>query len=134
MRVRALFWFLGLFLLIGCGGATTGGDAAQGQQLFGGKLVMARGDAAPCIGCHSVTPGEPPSIGPNLSNVGNRAATTVAGQSAENYLRASIVEPDTYLAAGFQEGIHPRTYGRLLTNDQINDLVAYMLTLRSGQD
>ncbi len=134
MRIRAMLWLLGLTVLIGCGGATPRGDAARGRQLFEGDLAMAGGDAAPCIGCHSVTPGEPPSIGPNLSNVGNRAATTVADQSAGDYLRASIVEPDAYLAAGFQEGIHPRTYGRLLTNDQISDLVAYMLTLRSGQD
>ncbi|MDP9314247.1 MAG: c-type cytochrome [Chloroflexota bacterium] len=134
MRIRATFWLTGLLLLIGCGGTTPRGDAGQGQQLFHGELLMAGGDATPCIGCHSVTPGEPPAIGPNLSNVGNRAATTVAAQSAADYLRASVVEPDTYLAAGFQEGIHPRTYGQLLTNDQINDLVAYMLTLRSGQD
>ncbi len=74
------------------------------------------------------------TIGPNLSNIGNRAAATVAGMPATDYLRAAIVEPDAYLSGGFQEGIHPRDYGTTLTRAQLDDLIAYMLTLRSGQD
>lgn len=134
MRIRATLWLAGLLLLIGCGSAAPRGAAANGEKLFLGELATANSDATPCIGCHSVTAGEPPSIGPNLSNIGNRAGTTVAGQPADEYLRVSIVAPDTYLAAGFQEGIHPRTYGQLLTTGEINDLIAYMLTLKSGQD
>ncbi len=59
---------------------------------------------------------------------------TVAGQSAEEYIRRSIVDPDDYLAGGFQEGIHFRGYGEALSQAEINDLVAYLLTFKSGQD
>ena len=64
----------------------------------------------------------------------DRAAKTVAGQSAEEYLRTAITTPDAYLAGGYQEGIMYRDYAQALTVQQIDDLVAYMLTLKSGQD
>ena len=37
-------------------------------------------------------------------------------------------------AGGYQEGIMYRDYAQALTAQQVNDLVAYMLTLKSGQD
>jgi len=58
----------------------------------------------------------------------------VDGQSAEEYLRTSITDPDAYLAGGYQEGIMYRQYEQALTEQQIDDLVAYMLTLKGGQE
>ena len=71
--------------------------------------------------------------GQSLSNIGNRAGSAVPGQSAEEYLRTAIVDPDAFLSGGYQEGIMYRGYAQELTAQQINDLVAYMLTLKSGQ-
>jgi cytochrome c2 len=125
---------LGAGLLSACGSGAPGpADAARGQALFLGKVRFAN-SAPACGGCHAVEPGAAGGVGPNLSNVGNRAATRIAGMSAEAYLRQSIVEPDAYLAPGYQEGIHPRTYGRDLTSQQLADLIAYLETLKSGQD
>ena len=126
-----------LLLLAACGTPTDSshvGDAANGQKLFIGEIPIADGSGPACNMCHAVQPDQPTTIGPNLSNVGNRAATTIEGMSAEEYLRTSVIDPDAYLAGGFQEGIHWRGYKQALTPQQVNDLIAYMLTLTSGQD
>lgn len=126
----ALLWAA----LVSCGGGAGPADAANGEQLFNGRGALASSDAPTCISCHPVGVGEPGNIGNNLSNIGNRAATTVPDQTPEDYLRAAILEPDAYLAGGFQEGIHYRGYDQVLNDQQVNDLIAYMLTLKSGQD
>lgn len=126
-----------LLFLTACGTAThsePAGDPMNGQKLFSGAIPIADGKTPTCASCHAVEVGESSPIGPNLSNIGNRAARTVQGQSAQEYLHTSIVDPDAYLAGGFQEGIMYRGYQQVLTSEQINDLVAYLLTLKSGQD
>jgi mono/diheme cytochrome c family protein len=127
---RALL-FAGALLLAACGAAAAG-DAATGEKLFKGEIPIADGNAPNCIGCHSVTAGELGTIGNNLSNIGNRAATTVPGQDAETYLRESILNGDAYLSGGYQEGIHYRGYAEVLSDAEVDALVAYMLTLQSG--
>lgn len=121
-----------LALFSACG--TTAGQPEQGRKLFNGEELIADGDLPSCVSCHADTPQGISPLGPNLSNIGNRAATTVPGQSAEDYLRTSIIDPDAFLAGGYQEGIMERNYSRALSQQQINDLVAYMLTLTSGVD
>jgi cytochrome c553 len=129
--VRALGWVLFLIALVACGAAP---DPERGRQLYMGERAFSDGSLA-CIECHPVNPGERSQVmGQDLSNIGNRAAETVAGQSAEQYLRAAIIDPDAHLSGGFQEGIHPRTYAEALSDGDVADLVAYMLTLQSGQD
>lgn len=118
-----------------CGAAASaGGDAERGRQLFAGEVEPFGASLPTCVSCHPVTAGERGAIGTNLSNIGNRAAVTVPGQAAEEYLRLAILEPDAYLAGGFQEGIHYREYDAVLSDQQVADLIAYMQTLRSGVD
>ena len=132
---RRLGVLLLALLLVACGQAAAGpGDPARGQQLFSGALPIAAGKAPPCANCHVVNVGEQASIGRNLSNIGTRAATTVPDQSAVEYLRTSIIDPDAYLVGGFQEGIMYREYRPALTEQQLNDMVAYLPTLQSGRD
>jgi mono/diheme cytochrome c family protein len=121
-------------LLLAACGAGVQGDPLAGRQLFNGEIALEDQAALPCSQCHSVEPGGNASLGPNLSNIGARGAAAVPGQSAEEYLRTSIVDPDAHLAGGFQDGLMYRGYGRALTAKQIDDLVVYMLTLKSGQD
>ena len=120
-------------LLAACGGPTPG-DPQAGKQLFNGEIALDDPAATPCSQCHSAEPRGISALGTNLSNIGNRAATAVPGQTAEDYLRTSIVDPDAYLAGNFQDGLMYRRYGSALTPQQIDNLVAYMLTLKSGQD
>jgi mono/diheme cytochrome c family protein len=121
---------IALLAACGAGGA---GDAASGKKLFDCETPIAGGKMPTCIGCHPVEPDKQTGAGPNLSNIGNHAATTVKGMSAHDYLRQSIVDPDAHLAGGYQEDIHPKGYGDVLTQQQIDDLIAYLLTLKSGK-
>jgi mono/diheme cytochrome c family protein len=137
MKTRSALLTLAVLLLAACGGGSSAqlaGDSINGQKIFSGDIPIADGNVPNCAGCHAVIPNEPASIGTNLSNIGNRAATEVPGQDAVTYLRTAIVDGDAYLAGGFQEGIHYRGYGEALTEQQINDLIAYLLTLKSGVD
>jgi cytochrome c553 len=135
MRLQIFILSMVVMLLVACGPAgASAGNPANGKQLFDGSVAMG-GDRAPaCVTCHAIEPGANTGSGQSLSNIGNRAGTTVPGQSAEEYLRTSITTPDAYLSGGFQDGIMYRGYAQALTAQQINDLVAYMLTLKSGQD
>lgn len=133
-------WAAGLIVLVlafGCGAANESaplGNADHGRRLFRGEEKLALDALEACIDCHNDAVGGESPTGQNLSNIGNRAGTVVPGQSAIDYMRASILQPDAHLSGGFQEGIMPRTYAELLTEQDINDLIAYMLTLKSGVD
>jgi mono/diheme cytochrome c family protein len=135
MRGVILFLLLTLVLgLIGCQGQTTptGGGSAAGGNPSAGEALFAQtmiGTLAGCITCHSLQP-DLTLIGPSLARIGAEAGSMVPGQSAEEYLRQAIVAPDEYVVSGFGAGIMPGAYGSELSEQQIQDLVAYLLTLR----
>ena len=54
----------------------------------------------------------------------------MSGQSAEDYLRESIVDPNAFVVDGYGANIMTGTYGSSLTEQQIADLVAYMQSLK----
>lgn len=104
------------------------GDPVAGEQLFNQTFQIVLG-APNCQTCHVIEAGAEPVVGPNLHGIASVAGSRVPGQSAAEYLRVAIVAPNEYIVEGYQPGIMARTYDRLLTEEQINDLVAYMLTL-----
>jgi cytochrome c553 len=110
-------------------------DPARGAEIFQATVQGERGEQPPCSRCHAVEKDKPsPSgLGTNFYAIGGRAGSTVPGQDAETYLRVSIVDPDAHLAGGFQDGLMYRGYGKALSEQQIADLVAYMLTLTGEQ-
>jgi mono/diheme cytochrome c family protein len=135
--MRKLFLLLTLALVLGLaacggggdegsGGGGVAGNASAGEALFAQTLI----DTQPgCITCHSLEPGVT-TVGPSVANIGAEAETRVSGQSAADYLLSAIVEPQAYVVEGFSAGIMPATYGDVLTEQQINDLVAYLLSLK----
>lgn len=104
------------------------GDAANGERLFNESTIGAA-SAPGCATCHALE-ADVIKVGPSLFDVGSRAETAVASISAEAYLRQSIEEPNAHVAEGFVEGIMYQNYAEGLTNSQINDLIAFMLTLK----
>ena len=66
-------------------------------------------------------------VGPSMAQIGTAADTRVSGQSAEEYLRESIVAPNDFVAEGFAENLMPATYGSELTEEEISDLVSFLL-------
>lgn len=130
-----IFFILLLVLLATCGDTSSDGadnangpgDPAAGKDLFHNTQEMT--GAPTCSTCHPVEPGQPDIDGPNLSSVALRAGQRVPDQSAEAYLRESIVDPYAYVLPGYQSGIMIRNYEEYLSPQQIDDLVAYLMTL-----
>lgn len=111
------------------------GDAARGEQLFAQQVKQASGSNASCTACHSLVPGEV-KTGPSLAGVAARAETRVAGETAEQYIRQSIQQPNAfivpdnpaYVANG--KSLMPEGLGNLMSDQDLADLIAYLLTLQ----
>jgi nitric oxide reductase subunit C len=107
---------------------------ALGEKLF-------RSVTPACNACHSIAP-RVNLAGPTLAGLGTRAQEIIAspeykGQAkdAEAYIRESIVEPSVHLTPGpmySARGVSfmPNTYGKDLTSEQVDQLTAYLLTLK----
>lgn len=107
----------------------TGGDvdtASGGSPERGEELFMTGGASGiPCSACHTLD-GEK-LVGPSLRGIGFDAAERVPGQSAEEYLRESIIQPSAYQVEGYSATMNA-TYGDTLSEQDIDDLVAFLLT------
>jgi mono/diheme cytochrome c family protein len=85
------------------------GDPAAGRQVF---------EAQGCGGCHTFSAaGTSGTVGPNLDEV--------QGQDAES-VEEAIVEPNAEVASGFAPNVMPQDYGENLTQEQLDDLVAFL--------
>ena len=81
-----------------------------------------------CSVCHSLdgTTG----LGPTWLGIATGAETRVSGKSAEEYIRESILDTGAFVVGGFPDGLMPQTFADTLTPEQIDDLVAFLLTLK----
>ena len=107
---------------------------ALGQALF-------RSVAPACGACHSVAPGVN-MAGPSLAGIGEQAQQRIGSadykgeaKDAEGYIRESITHPSAYLVAGAMysangQSFMPTTYAKDLSPEQIDQLVAYLATLK----
>jgi mono/diheme cytochrome c family protein len=94
------------------------GDPASGET-----LSLTNG----CIGCHALDP-EAQMTGPTWYNVGDTAVMRDdTGPAA--YLYHSIVQPGDYLVEGYPAGVMPATYGDSISEEDLADIVAYLLSL-----
>ncbi len=90
---------------------------------------------AGCTACHLIGDmGEAHKVGPDLSEIGYIAGGRVPEMTAEMYIRQSIVNPNAYLAPACPNGpclpnIMPDNYANRLTPDQLETLVAWLVTL-----
>jgi len=94
-----------------------------------------------CASCHALTPGVT-LVGPPLAGIATLAEQRLrepgyagAAKSAEEYLRESILEPSRFLVPGERyaaggRSLMPEGYQQQLDAAQIDDLVAYLATLR----
>ena len=92
-----------------------------------------------CGACHTM-PGVPNAmgvVGPDMSNIGNEAGTRVPGQTAEQYLHESLVNPNAFTAPKCPfgpcvAGTMPANISQLLSEDEINTLINYLLQQKAG--
>jgi cytochrome c oxidase subunit 2 len=99
-------------------------QASQTPEGRGQALVAANG----CAACHSINGA--PGIGPTWFGLFGRTETLTDGSTVvadEAYIHESIKAPQAKIVRGFENQLMP-TYG--FTDDQIDDIVAYIKTLR----
>jgi cytochrome c2 len=101
-------------------------NPAHGNELFHTFFDQA---GYMCATCHR-TDSEEKLIGPGLLNVGTRGATRVPGQIAERYIFNSITNPQMYVVPTFPENLMPQVYSRVFKEQDIYDLIAYLMTLK----
>ena len=117
-------------------------DQSSGQSSspqLGQETIALAIDAMTRTGCNSchVTTGLPlvdaAMLGPDQTNLGAIAASRREGYSAEEYLRESIVEPSAFIVEECPLGqclqVMPENYGDLLSEVEIDAIVAYLLSL-----
>jgi mono/diheme cytochrome c family protein len=98
------------------------GDASAGETIF----HEGKGSAPACVNCHAAEPG-PFALGPVMTGISERAGSRVEGMSAADYLHQSILNPGDYIVPGFRP-VMPPTYGENLTEQDIEDIIAYLMT------
>jgi len=101
-------------------------DPKAGERLY---YETASGVNAGCRICHSLEKGER-IIGPSFYGIADRAGERVPGLTAEEYLYQSIVEPNAFVVPDFPEGQMIQNFGKILTEEEINDLIAFLMTMK----
>ena len=124
MRMRLLAATVA-FLSLATGVANAAGDAVAGKGVF-----------ARCAACHVATKGGGNGLGPNLFGVVGRKAATVANFSYSGALKSSGITwtPDKLkIWVSGPQKLVPGTkmaFGGISSAHQIDDLVAYLQTLK----
>jgi cytochrome c oxidase subunit 2 len=98
----------------------TGGGAAPAVDA---KALFSQGEttsgATACGACHKLADaGTAGGVGPDLDKV-------LKGKDAA-FIKQSIVTPDAEIAPGFDKGIMPDTYSKLLSGPELDALVKYL--------
>ena len=121
-------------------GGRTATEPASDDPISLGQAVF-HGPVPGCFACHSTAPGMQ-LVGPSMAGIGARAEEVVASPDytgeatdAESYIRESILNPNAYLVPGptFSAGgvsFMPQNTEELLSPEEIDQLVAYLMTLR----
>lgn len=107
---------------------------AQGQALF-------QQSPPGCFACHSTVQGVN-LAGPTLAGIAAQAEEIISSsdykgsvKDAAGYIHESIVDPDAYIVAGKSysakdKSFMPHNFKETLTSEQIDQLVAYLMTLK----
>jgi mono/diheme cytochrome c family protein len=98
----------------GGGGGQPQGDPAAGKQIFTTTANPA------CATCHTLQEaGATGVVGPNLDDA-------LKDKDAA-FIHESIVAPNADVTSGFQAGIMPQNYGQQLNEQQLADVVAFLV-------
>ena len=105
----------------------TASAASAGDPKHGKQLAETNG----CTACHSTKGSK--SVGPTWKGLYGSSVTLNDGSTVtegDSYLKESIVDPNAQVPKGFFKGIMPRDYGQKLSSSDIQDIIAYIKTLK----
>ena len=106
-------------LAVGCAEPRATEPIARGAQVYREKS---------CATCHQIgTDGG--TGGPALTHIGTVADTRKPRTSGEDYIRESVLDPGAYVVPGYPDTM-PRGLTRGMSQEDFDDLVRYLLTLR----
>lgn len=103
------------------------GDPVRGEALYNG-LEMPDPAYVSCSVCHRNA-----VVGPELEGIATHITEErltlpeFANYTVEQYISESILVPNNYVVPGYSENIMPLNYGELLSQQDIADLIAYLL-------
>jgi len=111
----------------------TAGNAARGAQIFAAR------DQGHCVLCHQVKTLDAPfqgNVGPSLDMVAARLGAGQIRLRIVDYQRVvdGALMPSYYRTDGFQQVGDPYKNKPVLTAQQVEDLVAYLVTLGAPDD
>ena len=104
--------------LVACGEPPATEPVARGRQVY---------QALDCGRCHQIA-GAGARFGPDLTQIGTVAESRRPGGAAE-YLRASLLDPGSYVVPGFPDTM-PRGLARHLSPEDLEALLAYLAAQR----
>ena len=114
--------------------AIAAGDVANGQTVFG-AMYQTSGGGWMCSSCHSVDESEARLVGPGLYNIYTRAEERIAESGDPDvvtYVVNSIIYPADYHVSAdpaYPENLMPQNYEEVLTEQELADVVGYVLSL-----
>jgi cytochrome c oxidase subunit 2 len=81
-----------------------------------------------CNTCHQLTDANSLNMGqgPSLNGLEERAATYSGYESAEDYIRTSILNPNAFVVSGYSAGIMPQNFATRITPEDLDILVTYL--------
>ena len=86
--------------------------------------------SAGCNACHTLDDADATAqVGPDLNELAAVAEKRVKGESAEDYVRESIVDPPAFVVDGYSGDTMPGNFDDQLTPEEIDTLVQYLLGL-----
>jgi cytochrome c oxidase subunit 2 len=83
-----------------------------------------------CIACHSLDGSV--IVGPTWQGLFGSQVSLADGSGVtadETYIRSSILDPNSQIHEGYQPNVMPQTFGDQLTTEQIDQLVAFIVSL-----
>ena len=103
------------------------GDIAKGEELFFSGIDGIP-DSFSCATCHTLDGTRLATMGPSLLGISEAASDRIEGLSDVDYLRQSLTDPLVFDADEDSSMLMPYQYADVLTEEQVNDLVAFLLT------
>jgi cytochrome c2 len=124
MHFRLITIFL-LLALVACSSAVPSPTPTLLDHESQGQIVFKNY----CSNCHS-TSSDTVIVGPSLAGIATRGGGRIEGMDAQAYIRDSILNPNAYTVDSFPEGIMPLNMKDALSSEDLDAVVAYLLTLK----